>query len=229
MTNPVHILIVDDDQRLRDLLKKFLSEQHYTVSTASDAGAARKLMGMMQFDAVVLDIMMPGETGLELAQSMNTQKTPVLLLSALGEAQHRIEGLEKGVQDYLVKPFEPRELLLRLGNIIRTHKAMNPSAASEITFGPYRFNVEQKTLSNANQQIALTTMEEQLLSVLLKRAGTPVSRTELAKLTSSADNQNVERSVDVQINRLRKKIDISDDSPSLIRTVRGAGYMIHAA
>ncbi len=229
MTDAAHILIVDDDQRLRDLLKKFLSEQGYAVTVATDAGQARKLLGVMEFDAMVLDIMMPGETGLELAQSLDTQKTPILLLSALGEAQHRIDGLEKGVQDYLVKPFEPRELLLRLSNIIRTHKALNPQPVSEITFGPYRFNKEQKTLLRGDQPIALTTTEEQLLGILLEHAGAPVSRAELARLTSSPESQNIERSVDVQINRLRKKIDFPNDSPSLIRTVRGAGYMIHAA
>lgn len=229
MTDPAHILIVDDDQRIRDLLKKFLSEQGYLVTVAPDAAHARKLLPTIQFDAIVLDIMMPGETGLELAQSLDTRKTPVLLLSALGEAQHRIEGLEKGVQDYLVKPFEPRELLLRVGNIIKTHRALNPGAQGEIFFGPYRFQLDQKTLFKGDQQVALTTTEEQLLAMLLQKAGSPVSRTELASLAGSADGQNVERSVDVQINRLRKKIDLSNDSPSLIRTVRGAGYLIHAA
>jgi two-component system phosphate regulon response regulator OmpR len=228
MTELAHILIVDDDQRIRDLLSRFLHDQNYAVTAACDAKQARAYLEMMRFDAIVLDIMMPGETGLELAQSIDTRQTPVLLLSALGEAQHRIEGLEKGVQDYLVKPFEPRELLLRLGNIIRTHKALNPAPASEVVFGSFVFHMEQKTLSRNGQHIALTTTEEQLLHALLQRTGEPVSRTELAKLTTTPEGQNTERSVDVQINRLRKKIDFTDDSPSLIRTVRGAGYMIYA-
>lgn len=227
MNEVAHILVVDDDVRLRDLLKKFLTEHGFLATAAPDAKTARNLLESIRFDCMVLDVMMPGETGIELARSLNTRDTPVLLLSALGEPQHRIDGLEAGVQDYLVKPFEPRELILRIRNILKMQSYVNPASPKIIHFGPYQFDMEKQQLLLGETVVALTTAEELLLKALLERLGNAITREELSRLTSTAENPTNERSVDVQINRLRKKIDLGDKSPSLIRTVRGAGYVIY--
>jgi two-component system phosphate regulon response regulator OmpR len=210
-----HVLVVDDDTRLRDLLKKFLSAQGFLVTVAENVAQARECLGYFHFDGIVLDVMMPGETGLELARSLPAG-TPVLMLSALGEAQHRIDGLEAGALDYLSKPFEPRELVLRLKSIMRR----SVGASHQVHFGPYSFDKARQKLLRGAEEISLTTAETQLLQALLEQAGTPVSREALASASGH------ERSVDVQVTRLRKKLD-SSAGPSLIRTVRGAGYVIY--
>ncbi len=227
MTEPLpHILVVDDDERLRSLLKKFLTEHGFMVTAASDAAQARRLLHEIAFDALVLDVMMPGESGIALAQSLDTQEIPILMLSALGEPQHRIEGLESGVRDYLTKPFEPRELVLRVSNILALQARLKPEMKSEIRFGAYGFEIATGILRRGTDIVPLTTGEEALLKALLMQAGTPVSREELAK-HSSTDGALSDRSVDVQINRLRKKLDTDPALPSYIRTVRGAGYLIY--
>jgi two-component system phosphate regulon response regulator OmpR len=220
-----HLLVVDDDERLRDLLKKFLTDHGFLITTAPDAKSARALLEVIAFDAMVLDVMMPGETGVSLAQSLDTSEIPILMLSALGEPQHRIEGLESGVRDYLTKPFEPRELILRIENILRMQERIQQKYTPHIRFGAYVFETDKNLLRRNDDIIALTTGEEALLQALLKRSGQPVSREELAKI-SSGDTTSSDRSVDVQINRLRKKLDVEEGQPSHIRTVRGAGYMM---
>lgn len=218
--SPAHILVVDDDTRLRTLLRKFLTEQGFVVSAAADAAQARELLSLFTFDAMVLDVMMPGESGTALAQSLKDHPTPMLMLSALGEAQHRIEGLEAGALDYLSKPFEPRELVLRINGLLRRQPVSD--APSHIRFGDYIFDPKTERLMKGAEEIRLTTAEMLFIKTLTGSGNQPVSRETLAALTSPPMS---ERSVDVQITRLRKKLD-SDGKASLIRTLRGAGYVL---
>lgn len=220
-----HILVVDDDDRLRKLLTKFLREQGFMVSTASNASEARRHLGWFVFDAVVLDVMMPGETGLQLLSTLPPeQKRCVLMLSAMGEVDDRIKGLENGAEDYLVKPFEPKELVLRLKTILRRNvvKIEKPKV---ISFGDFRFDMATSQLKRGDDNIALTSTEVSLLKTLAERAGGPVSREELSQLMPGLGS---ERAVDVQITRLRKKIEESDGKPVYLQTVRGAGYVLYA-
>ncbi len=216
-----HILVVDDDSRLRALLTKYLGQEGFRVTAAQSAAEARDCLDYFRFDCLVLDIMMPGESGLDLAKSLREAPVPLLMLSALGEVRHRIEGFEAGALDYLPKPFEPRELVLRLRSILR--RGQHAAASDTIRFGPYAFNRTRQELQHGAQEIPLTTAQRQLLGALLGSAGTPVPRQALASLITPASS---ERSVDVQVARLRKKLDMGK-GPSLIRTVRGAGYVIH--
>ena len=223
-----HILVVDDDTRLRGLIGKYLGDSGYAVTAAQNAADARRLMQLFTFDCMVLDIMMPGETGLQFAQTVDTRATPILLLSARAEAHQRIEGLETGVQDYLVKPFEPRELTLRIENILRT-KRQSHQQQNRARFGRYAFDMHTGSLFAGDEEIYLTTAERQLLRALVDGAGAPVSRELLAREGGGEGSEAAnERSVDVQINRLRKKIDAPGTGISLIRTVRGAGYVLDA-
>lgn len=218
-----HILIVDDDARLRGLLSEYLSSQGFYVLTASDAAQAREKLEYIKVDALVLDRMMPGENGLELAASMRDDATPILMLTAMGETDERIEGLEAGVQDYLTKPFEPRELVLRLSNILARAQA---EQTNHLSFGPYRFDANGRQLYHGEAPIHLTTAEALYLSVLIEEQGKPVSRERLAETIASAGESVSERSVDVQINRLRKKIELNPSRPVFIQTVRGEGYVL---
>ncbi|MCH2546873.1 MAG: response regulator transcription factor [Alphaproteobacteria bacterium] len=219
-----HILVVDDDDRLRDLLRRYLSENGFIVTMAADAAEACEKMQSLQFDLMVLDIMMPGETGLELAARLKhapDYTPPILLLTAMGEPQDRIEGFEAGADDYLTKPFEPRELLLRIQAILR--RIPQPDHAvpqSEVTFGDYRFDIKRGRLLRGEELVRLTTQEQEILSVLASNAGRPVSRDNLAQASGN------ERSVDVQINRLRKKLESTPAKPLYIITARGAGYVL---
>jgi two-component system phosphate regulon response regulator OmpR len=219
-----HILIVDDDDRLRALLKKFLHEQGFIVTAAADAAAARRALEWFLFDLAVFDVMMPGESGLELLASLKTYPLPVLMLSAMGESTDRIRGLEIGAEDYLAKPFEPKELLLRIRAILR-RAAAQPEKAKTVSFGDYNFDVATGQLKRGKDNISLTSNELSVLTLLAENAGKPVTREELAKLLSAAS----ERSVDVQINRLRKKIEESEGKPVYLQTVRGAGYVLYAS
>jgi len=216
-----HILVVDDDDRLRTLLKQFLSEQGFMVTAAADAAEARRKLGWFIFDLMVLDVMMPGETGLSFLKSLaQNKRMPVLMLSAMGEADDRIKGLEIGAEDYLAKPFEPKELVLRLHAILRRSQ---PADAKTIAFGDCRFDMAASALMRGDETIPLTTNELALLKALAEYSGKPVSREELARRMPGTGS---ERSVDVQVTRLRKKIETSD-KPVFLQTVRGAGYVLY--
>jgi two-component system phosphate regulon response regulator OmpR len=217
-----HILAVDDDDRLRDLLKRFLTREGYDVTTAKDAASARKLMATMSFDLVILDVMMPGEDGLSLLKSVREKKqdTPVILLTARGLPAERIEGLELGADDYLPKPFEPEELTLRIGSILK--RAAPEAPVEELKLSGMVFHVAKGELRKDGRLMRLTESETQLLSILAARAGVAISRHELAMLTAAG----VERSVDVQVTRLRRKIERDPREPVHLQTVRGVGYRL---
>ncbi|HAE25757.1 MULTISPECIES: response regulator [Hyphomonas] len=223
MSDAAHILVVDDDDRIRDLLKRFLSREGYRVTAAPDAEGARRLMGTMEFDMAILDVMMPGEDGLSLLSGIRqgvSRETPVLLLTARGEAGDRIEGLKRGADDYLAKPFEPEELSLRCAAILRrSHKEEPPE---EVEMSGLVFNAARGELKSGDERVRLTDAELQLLTALAVRAGEPVSREELARITSAG----MERSVDVQVTRLRRKIEPNPKEPIHIQTVRGVGYRL---
>lgn len=218
-----HILVVDDDDRLRQLLAKFLGEHGFLVSACADAKEARRQMGWFAFDLMVLDVMMPGETGLALLKSLPQQHLPVLMLSALGEAQNRIDGLATGAEDYLTKPFEPQELLLRIRAILR--RSAPAAMGGPVMFGEFRFDPAAGQLLKSGQPVALTGGEAALLRRLAATPGAPVARDELARALPGGSS---ERGVDVQITRLRKKIEESEGKPVHLQTVRGAGYVLYA-
>ena len=216
-----HILIVDDDRRIRELLKRYLSDSGYRVTTAEHAAEARARLEGISFDLLVLDVMMPGENGLDLTRALRqTSNVPILMLTARGEASDRIDGLERGVDDYLAKPFEPRELLLRIGTILRRTQAPGARKHDEISLGPCRFNVTRGELWNGDRQIRLTTREVQLMRIFAANPGKPLSRLDLC------DNEAAERSIDVQINRLRRKLEADPKNPLYLQTVRGEGYAL---
>lgn len=220
-----HILVVDDDDRLRALLKKYLSEQGFMVSAGANAKEARHLMGLFTFDLIILDVMMPEETGIELLATLTEeQKQQVLMLSAMGEAGDRVRGLEEGAQDYLVKPFEPKELVLRIRAILR-RGLRAPEAAAQIQFGAYAFDIARQHLTRDGAVVNLTSSEAALLVKLAQHAGTPVTREALAE---AMPGNATERGVDVQVTRLRKKIEDSEGRPLHIQTIRGAGYVLYA-
>ncbi len=219
-----HVLVVDDDRRLRELLGRFLAENGYRVTTASHAAEARAKIENIIFDALVLDIMMPGESGLELARSIRqTSAIPILMLTAKAEANDRITGLETGADDYLPKPFVPRELLLRLGNILkRTIVAPAEDVRPEsIRFGPFSFRFDRGELRKDDELIHITEREREILIILGSQTSGEVSREAL----SGNDGTN-ERTVDVQINRLRRKIEADPANPVFLQTVRGIGYRL---
>ncbi|MBN66466.1 MAG: DNA-binding response regulator [Rickettsiales bacterium] len=223
MSEPLaHILVVDDDTRLRELLQRFLSDKGYLITAAKDAATAERHLGVFEYDLMVLDIMMPGQTGLEFAQSKQGSLPPILFLTAMGESEQRIEGLRAGADDYLVKPFEPEELVLRIENILRRTKP-EAKKQKEVQFGPYRFDKEHASLWKGEEHIYLTSSEASCMQILTTHAGEPVSREQLAEETGSQSNA---RSVDVQINRLRKKIEQEPGRPVYLQTVRNAGYIL---
>ncbi|MBA4132244.1 MAG: DNA-binding response regulator [Hyphomicrobium sp.] len=219
-----HILVVDDDQKIRDLLARYLFENGFRVTTAADAATARAAMRGLAFDLILLDVMMPGESGLSLAQHLkSTSRVPVCLLTARAETEHRIEGLEIGVEDYVTKPFEPRELLLRLRNILRRGQPGPNAAADEIRMGPFTFVISRGELKRDDEAIKLTERERDLLRQFAQRRGTPIPRHEL----SNDDSTGSERAIDVQINRLRRKIESDPSNPIYLQTVRGKGYILY--
>ncbi len=217
-----HIMTVDDDDRLRDLIKRFLTREGYDVTTAKDAASARKLMATMTFDLVILDVMMPGEDGLSLLKSVREKKqdTPIILLTARCQPAERIEGLKIGADDYLSKPFEPEELALRINSILK--RAAPEAPVEEIKLAGMIFHVGKGELRKDGRLVRLTESETQLLSILAQRAGSAISRHELAMLTAAG----VERSVDVQVTRLRRKIERDPREPVHLQTVRGVGYRL---
>ena len=221
-----HILVVDDDERLRALLHKYLGEQGFFVSTAANTTEADEVLRVFAVDGVVLDVMMPGETGIAYATRLRARADapPVLLLTARGEADDRIAGLEAGAADYLGKPFAPKELLLRLENIVARARAQQV-AKRAVYFGDYRFDMAQGRLNYHDQPVYLTSSEVDCLRILAESAGTPVSRETMATTLGDVTN---ERSVDVQINRLRKKIEPQPGKPIYLQTIRHAGYVLYA-
>ncbi|MGH6882333.1 response regulator [Hypericibacter sp.] len=221
-----HILVVDDDNRLRELLRKYLADKGFRVTAAADAKQARERLAGLSFDLIVCDIMMPGESGLELTQSLRRESNvPILLLTAMSEAQHRIAGLEQGADDYLAKPFEPRELVLRIQNVLRRSRDAQAAAAPRrlLRFGPHAFDLDRRELKRGQEEIRLTAAEAELLAALAQRAGEAVSREELSQQPSAEGSG---RAVDVQITRLRRKIEPDPRFPRYLHTVRGRGYML---
>jgi len=222
--DPAHLLVVDDDDRIRTLLKRYLSENGFRTSIASNAKDARSLMANMDFDLLILDVMMPGESGFDLTKSVRAVSfVPILLLTARGLPEDRIEGLEQGADDYLSKPFEPRELLLRVNALLRRSRpvALNKR---ELTFGRCTFSIGRGELRRDGNLVKLTASETTLLKALAQKAGNPISREALAQQTSTS----MERSIDVQVTRIRKKIEEDPRAPIFLQTVRGVGYVLMA-
>ena len=218
-----HILAVDDDDRLRALLKKFLSESGFRVTDARDAADARAKLAVLEFDLMVLDLMMPGESGLELAADIRKSNSiPILMLTAMAETEDRITGLEKGADDYLTKPFEPRELLLRINNILR-RQPMPLETPNDIQMGDVVFDPSHDTLTKNGELIRLTSVEAALLKVLAEQPNKILSREELTDRTGAAGGG---RAVDVQVTRLRRKIEQDAKLPRYLQTVRGKGYVL---
>jgi two-component system, OmpR family, phosphate regulon response regulator OmpR len=216
-----HLLVVDDDARLRELLRRYLSDSGFRVTTAADAGEARAQLASFAFDLVVLDVMMPGESGLELTRALHNEgRIPVLLLTAMAEPEDRVNGLEHGAEDYLSKPFEPRELVLRIRNILQRRPTAD-EISRDLRFGGCRFDVIRGELYRGGDLVHLTTAEAGLLSILAQKAGQAVSREELSMSLSG----NV-RNVDVQMTRLRRKIERDPRFPRYLQTVRGTGYTL---
>ncbi|MFV0369286.1 MAG: response regulator [Hyphomicrobiaceae bacterium] len=223
--NAPHVLVVDDDQKIRDLLRRYLSEHGFRVTPAADAAAARAAMRGLTFDLILLDVMMPGENGLDLARDLKANlSVPILMLTARSDPEDRIAGLETGVDDYLQKPFEPRELLLRLQIILRRGRGSASGATGdEVHMGAYVFYISRGELKKDDESIKLTERERDLLRQFAQRPGTPIQRHEL----SSEDTTGSERAIDVQINRLRRKIESDPSNPVYLQTVRGKGYILY--
>ena len=218
-----HILVVDDDRRLRDLLKKYLADSGYRVTTVGDALQARQELESLAFDLIVLDVMMPGESGLELTRSLRRiNQVPILLLTAMGGPEDRIRGFETGADDYLAKPFEPRELLLRIQSVLR-RLPPEPEAPAEVRLGECRFDLAREQLRRGPAPVHLTSAESSLLKALALNAGAPVSREELRRRCRIDGNT---RTIDVQVARLRRKIEPNPKLPRFLHTVRGKGYVL---
>jgi two-component system phosphate regulon response regulator OmpR len=221
--NAPHVLVVDDDQRIRDLLSRYLVENGFRVTPASDAAAARAAMRGLTFDLVVLDVMMPGESGVKFARELKASKPiPICMLTARSEPEDRIEGLEAGVDDYVPKPFEPRELVLRLKNILRRGRG-GQSSGDEVRMGEFVFHIARGELKKGEETVKLTERERDLLRQFADRPGTPIARHEL----TGDDTTGSERAIDVQINRLRRKIETDPSNPVYLQTARGKGYVLY--
>ncbi|HVX78650.1 MAG TPA: response regulator transcription factor [Bradyrhizobium sp.] len=221
-----HLLLVDDDRRIRDLLSRFLASEGYRVTTAMSAKDARaKLLGL-HFDMLILDVMMPGETGFDLARFIRTSSSvPIIMLTARHEAESRIEGLQIGADDYVAKPFEPRELVLRIGNILKRSAPPRVETLESVAFGPYVYHLERGELRQGEEVIHLTDRERDMLRILAANPGETVPRGAL----TGGDGSVNERAVDVQINRLRRKIERDPASPLFLQAVRGIGYRLVAS
>lgn len=220
-----HILVVDDDDRIRDLLKRFLVKQEYVVNTADSADQAKTILKHFHYDLIVLDVMMPGQDGFSYTEELRAQGNdiPIILLTAKGEVADRIDGLEYGADDYLTKPFEPKELLLRMQAVLRrAHKYKSPEQ-KKVKIGNWVYDRTNGSLSKDDTSISLTSTEKELSNILIQNANNPVSRYDLAEKMGLAGN---ERSIDVQITRLRKKLEDDSKSPEILKTVRGKGYLL---
>ena len=228
ITEAAHILVVDDDHRLRDLLQKYLSENGFRVTAAEHAADARAKMASIAFDILVLDLMMPGENGIEFAKSVRSgsymsKDVPILMLTAMAETDDRISGLEGGADDYMVKPFEPRELLLRINSILRRIPRDELPEITETYLGALVFDMTREELRKGESIVPLTSTEVNLLKILVQRPGSIVSREELTRILAPGGG---ERTVDVQVNRLRRKIEADPKMPRYLQTVRGQGYIL---
>lgn len=228
-----HLLVVDDDERIRGLLQKFLIRNGFLCSVARDAAQARRLLAGLEFDMLVLDVMMPGENGIALTRDLRQRSAmPILLLTAKGETANRIEGLEAGADDYLVKPFEPKELLLRINAILRRMPQPKPTEAAPkvLHMGAVRYDMERGELWRGTDLIRLTATEAALMRLFAAQPGTPITREKLVgDLGRSAEDAGAgaqERAVDVQITRLRRKLEQDPRQPRYLQTVRGEGYML---
>lgn len=220
-----HLLVVDDDARLRELLRRYLSENGFRVSVAADAGEARANLASLTFDLIVLDVMMPGESGLDLTRALREDGrpyVPILLLTAMAESEDRVNGLEQGADDFLAKPFEPRELVLRIRNVLERRAAPDSDERS-IRFGMFRFDLTRGELFRGSELVRLTAAEAGLLGSLAARAGQAVSREDLSQSAQFSGNI---RNVDVQMTRLRRKIEADPRYPRYLQTVRGTGYAL---
>jgi len=219
--NIFHILVVDDDDRIRDLIKQYLEENNFLVTSAKDALDAKKKLEILKFDMLVLDIMMPGESGLSLTKEIKKKNsTPIILLTAKGEAQDRIEGLELGADDYLGKPFEPKELLLRIKNIL--YKIQKPILSDEIYIGNTIVNLKKLEIKINNKIKKINPQEKKVLEKMLETPGKIFSRDNIGKII----NISKERTIDVMITRLRQKIESSPKKPKYLQTIRGSGYVL---
>ncbi|WIV50704.1 response regulator [Marivivens sp. LCG002] len=224
-----HLLIVDDDERIRSLLQKFLVKHGFLVSVARDAAHARRILAGLEFDLIVLDVMMPGEDGISLCAALRQKiTTPIMLLTAKGETSDRISGLEAGADDYLAKPFEPKELLLRINAILRRVPQVEvaPVKPKVINLGPLRYDTERNELWHDKDLVRLTATENQLMKIFSAATGETFSRGRLVDELARSGGQTQERAVDVQITRLRRKIESDPKQPRYLQTVRGEGYML---
>lgn len=229
MDPDAHLLIVDDDERIRGLLQKFLMRNGFLVSAARDAAHAERILSGLDFDMIVLDVMMPGEDGVSFCKRLRAERdVPILLLTAKAETSERIAGLEAGADDYLAKPFEPKELLLRINSILRRVPPSEPADATPkvLSLGALRYDVEKGTMWDGDTPVRLTATEAHLMRIFCGALGEPLSRTKLVEDLGRDGGQAQERAVDVQITRLRRKIEADPKQPRYLQTVRGAGYML---
>ena len=219
--NKFHILIVDDDDKIRDLLRQFLKEKGFIVSTAENSQDAKSKIDIFNFNLIILDVMMPGQSGYELTKELKISKNiPIILLTAKGEVENRIHGLEIGADDYLGKPFEPKELLLRIKNIIRTNA--DPAKLNKSKIGEAELNLNKMTIKLNEKVQKINSSEKKVLTKMLSSPGRIFSRSEIGKISSISK----ERSIDVMITRLRKKIELDPKNPKFLQTIRGAGYVL---
>ena len=224
--NSPHLLVIDDDKRIRTLLSRYLGDNGFRVTIAGNAAEARRRLSGLAFDLLIVDVMMPGEDGMALTRSLRqTMKVPILMLTARAEAESRIRGLEYGADDYLAKPFEPRELVLRINNILKHGGPPKTPLIEQIRFGPFTFNRERRELRRGSDAVHLTDRERQIMTIFAAAPGVTVARGDLV----SGNNPAGERTVDVQINRLRRKIETDPANPLYLQTVRGIGYRLAIA
>jgi two-component system phosphate regulon response regulator OmpR len=229
MDPDAHLLIVDDDERIRGLLQKFLMRNGFLVSSARDAAHAERVLSGLDFDLIVLDVMMPGEDGVSFCKRLRADRdVPILLLTAKNDTVDRIAGLEAGADDYLAKPFEPKELLLRINSILRRVPPSEPADTSPkmLSLGEYRYDVEKGAMWKGEDPVRLTATESQLMRIFSAQLGEPLSRGKLVEDLGRDGGQAQERAVDVQITRLRRKIEADPKQPRYLQTVRGSGYML---
>jgi len=219
--NKLHILVVDDDDRIRSLLKDYLSENNYIVSTAENADEAKKKINYLKFDIIILDVMMPGQNGYDLTQEIKKKiKVPIILLTAKGEVENRIKGLELGADDYIGKPFEPKELLLRIKNIIKKTSKIDLETKQKI--GQAEIDLNKMIINFENKSIKINNSEKKVLIEMLSSPGKTFSREKIGKISGITQ----ERSIDVMITRLRQKIEVNPKNPKFLQTIRGSGYVL---
>ena len=219
--NKLHILVVDDDDRIRSLLKDYLSENNYIVSTAENANEAKKKINYLKFDIIILDVMMPGQNGYDLTQEIKKRiKVPIILLTAKGEVENRIKGLELGADDYIGKPFEPKELLLRIKNVIKSNIKIDLEAKHQV--GKAKIDLNKMTINLKEIDKKINNSEKKVLIEMLSNPGKTYSREDIGKISGITQ----ERSIDVMITRLRQKLEIDPKNPKYLQTIRGAGYVL---